>query len=69
MNLYVVNKNLLTLETIIDEELYKYIHIHAKLSSNVNKTNFVLFYAVQRKLNRSINPMLLTYKPTKQVIK
>ena len=67
-NLFVSNKNLLALETIMNEELVK---VHKwlctnKLSLNVDKTNIVLFRPVQKKLNGSIS-LVINNKPIKQV--
>jgi hypothetical protein len=67
-NLFVSNKNILTLEAIMNEELVK-VHTWLcanKLSLNVDKTNFVLlklFYPVQKKLHLVSISLVVNTKP------
>lgn len=55
-NLFYANKNLLTLEAVLNEELDKiFIWLCAnKLSLNIEKSNFVLFHSRQKRLTQSI---------------
>ena len=56
-NLLYVNKNLKSLEVVMNAELLKIVEwlTANKLSLNIKKTNFVIFHPYQKRLNHDVN--------------
>ena len=56
-NLLYANKNLKSLETVMNDELLKIVDwlTASKLSLNVKKTNYIIFDPYQKRLNYDVN--------------
>ena len=66
-NLFYADKNLVTLETIVNNQI---LHVHRwlcanKLSLNVEKSNYIIFHPVQKKVNYQVK-ISLNGQPLKQ---
>ena len=61
-NLLYANKNLRSLETVMNDELLKIVDwlTANKLSLNVKKTNYIIFHPYQKRLNYDVNIKILT---------
>ena len=66
-NLLYANKNLKSLETVMTNELLKVLNwlTANKLSLNVKKTNYIIFYPYQKRLNYDVNIKILDSRVNK----
>ena len=66
-NLLYANKNLRSLETVMNDELVKIVDwlTANKLSLNVKKTNYIIFHPYQKRLNYDVNIKILDSRVNK----
>ena len=66
-NLLYANKNLRSLETVMNDELLKIVDwlTANKLSLNVKKTNYIIFHPYQKRLNYDVNIKILDSRVNK----
>ena len=69
-NLLYANKNLRSLETVMNDELLKIVDwlTANKLSLNVKKTNYIIFHPYQKRLNYDVNIKILDSRVNKYFI-
>ena len=66
-NLLYANKNLKSLETVLNDELLKIVDwlTANKLSLNVKKTNYIIFHPYKKRLNYDVNIKILDSRVNK----
>ena len=66
-NLLYANKNLRSLETVMNDELLKIVDwlTANKLSLNVKNTNYIIFHLYQKRLNYDVNIKILDSRVNK----